>query len=234
LDTAEFDKFAEEYLSTHSKNIACTGEDPEYFSRYKIEEVRRRWNKEKRREPSAILDFGTGIGNALPFLAKQFPGAALTALDVSQRSLEIAESRNPGMATFVLHDGSQNFPLPHGMFDLIFTACVFHHIPPAEHVGLFSQLRQLLKPNGVMVAFEHNPINPVTRYIVATCPFDENAILISARSLADRQRQAGFSGVRVAYTGFFPGSLRALRPLEPFMTALPIGAQYYTFASAPP
>ena len=83
-----------------------------------------------------------------------------------------------------------------------------------------------------MVAFEHNPINPVTRYIVATCPFDENAILIPARSLVRRQREAGFSDVRVAYTGFFPGALRALRPLERFMTALPIGAQYYTVARA--
>ena len=232
MDAAEFDKFAEEYLSAHAKNIACTGEDPEYFSRYKIDEVRRRWDREKRAEPKAILDFGTGIGNSLPFLAQHFPAAAITALDVSARSLEIAERRNPGLASFVLHDGSQNFALPQGAFDLIFTACVFHHIPPAEHVGLFSQLRHLLKPGGVMIAFEHNPVNPVTRYIVATCPFDENAILIPARSLVQRQHQAGFSNVRVAYTGFFPGPLRGLRPLERFMTALPIGAQYYTLALA--
>jgi len=89
LDPAEFDKFAEEYLCAHAKNIACTGEDPGYFSRYKIEEVRRRWDKKKRPEPGAILDFGTGIGGSLPFLAKLFPGAAITALDVSSRSLEI-------------------------------------------------------------------------------------------------------------------------------------------------
>lgn len=232
MDSAEFDKFADEYLTAHSKNIACTGEDPEYFSRYKIEEVRRRWNRERLTEPGAILDFGTGIGGSLPFLAKQFPGAALTALDVSRRSLEIAEHRNPGMANFVLHDGSGHFPLPRSAYDLIFTSCVFHHIPADEHVGLFAQLRKLLKPDGIMVTFEHNPINPVTRYIVATCPFDENAILIPARALARRQHQAGFSGVRVAYTGFFPGLLRSLRPLERFMTALPIGAQYYTFARA--
>lgn len=232
MDSAEFDKFADEYLTAHTRNIACTGEDPEYFSRYKIEEVRRRWNRERLAEPGAILDFGTGIGGSLPFLAKQFPGAALTALDVSRRSLEIAEHRNPGMANFVLHDGGGHFPLPRGAYDLIFTSCVFHHIPADEHVGLFAQLHQLLKPDGIMVTFEHNPINPVTRYIVATCPFDENAILIPAPSLVQRQRQAGFSNIRVSYTGFFPGALRGLRPLERFLTALPIGAQYYSFARA--
>jgi hypothetical protein len=83
-----------------------------------------------------------------------------------------------------------------------------------------------------MVTFEHNPLNPVTRYIVATCPFDKNAILLPARTLVRRQRQAGFSNIGVRYTGFFPGPLRALRPLERFMTGMPIGAQYYTFARA--
>jgi SAM-dependent methyltransferase len=232
LDTAEFDKFAKEYQAAHAKNLRCTGEDVEYFSRYKIETIRRRWNSAGRSEPKAILDFGTGVGNSLPYLAQQFPAAALTALDVSKRSLEIAERRYPGVASFVLHSGDNHLPLPPGTFDLIFTSCVFHHIPAPEHVGLFAQLRALLSPNGVMVTFEHNPINPVTRYIVATCPFDENAILIPASTLVGRQRKAGFSRISITYTGFFPGPLRALRPLERFMTFIPIGAQYYSYAHA--
>ena len=70
----------------------------------------------------------------------------------------------------------------------------------------------------------------MTRYIVATCPFDENAVLIPAGAFAARQKAAGFKSVKVAYTGFFPGALAALRPLERFMTAVPVGAQYYTLA----
>ena len=38
--------------------------------------------------------------------------------------------------------------------------------------------------------------------------------------------------VALAYTGFFPGPLKALRPLEPLMAKLPVGAQYYTLAQA--
>jgi hypothetical protein len=48
--------------------------------------------------------------------------------------------------------------------------------------------------------------------------------------LKRRQVEAGFGKIDVAYTGFFPGALAALRPLERFMTALPVGAQYYTLA----
>ena len=81
-----------------------------------------------------------------------------------------------------------------------------------------------------MAIFEHNPLNPVSRYIVATCPFDENAVLIPGPRFAERQRRAGFREVDVAYTGFFPGALRGLRPIEPLLRWLPLGAQYYTFA----
>jgi SAM-dependent methyltransferase len=231
MNADEFDKFADEYLATHADNVRISGEDPEYFARSKIEEIRRRWTRLGLPEPRTILDFGAGIGNSWPHLAKAFPGAAITGLDVSERSLAIAAQRFAGVATPVRYDG-ERIPLPAESFDLIFSACVFHHIDAARHVDLFGQLRGLLRPGGVMAIFEHNPVNPVTRYIVATCPFDENAVLIPSAELKRRQTAGGFHKVEVAYTGFFPGSLSALRPLERYMTKLGVGAQYYTLARA--
>ena len=229
MESSEFDKFADEYLATHAANIKISGETPDYFARYKIDELRRRWLAARRAEPAAILDFGAGIGNSWPFLDQMFAGAAITGLDVSERSLAIAERRFPGLARPVRYEGGP-IPLPEASFDLIFSACVFHHIDPAEHVGLFAQLRRLLKPGGLMAIFEHNPLNPVTRYIVATCPFDDNAILIPSAQMKRRQRQAGFATVDVTFTAFFPGALALLRPLERYMAAVPLGAQYYTLA----
>jgi SAM-dependent methyltransferase len=229
LDAAEFDKFADEYLTTHQGNIAISGETPDYFARYKIEIVRRRWSRQGLAEPRAILDFGAGVGNSLPHLATHFPAAAITALDVSARSLALAAARFPGAASFVRHDGGL-LPVADGAFDLILSACVFHHIPPDEHVGLLSQLRRALAPGGRLFIFEHNPVNPVTRYIVSTCPFDEGAVLIPSGLLRNRQRQAGFTRVARAYAAFFPAALKALRPLERLMTSIPLGAQYYTEA----
>lgn len=231
MQASEFDKFAEEYLADHAENIRISGEDPAYFARYKIDEIRRRWTAERREEPRAVLDFGAGIGNSLPHLKAAFPTAAVTGLDVSEKSLAIAAQRFPGVASLVRYDGGE-IPLPDASFDLIFSACVFHHIDADEHVGLLQRLRRLLTPGGVLAIFEHNPVNPVTRYIVATCPFDENAVLIPAPVFKARQQAAGFRQVKVAYTGFFPGALRALRPMERYMTALPVGAQYYTLAQA--
>src|SRR5690242_820756 len=127
MDSAEFDKVAEEYLAIHSRNIRLTGEDPEYFARYKIEEVLRRWTVAGRTPPNAILDFGTGVGASLPHLARVFPDAHLTALDVSQKCLNVAQRRGV-RAEFVCYDGDK-IGLPAQGFDLIFSSCVFHHIP---------------------------------------------------------------------------------------------------------
>jgi SAM-dependent methyltransferase len=231
LDVAEFDKFALEYDAIHADNIKLSGEDPEYFARYKIEDLRRRRDAAGRAAPEAILDFGTGIGNSLPHLAKAFPGARLVGLDVSQNSLDLADRRFPGVAELVRYDGIKA-PFEDGSFDLIFSACVFHHIDAAEHRQIFAELHRLLRPGGQMVIFEHNPLNPATRHIVATCPFDENAVLINAPKLKRSQLDAGFPKVQIAYTAFFPGALRALRPLEPLLEGCPLGAQYCTLADA--
>jgi SAM-dependent methyltransferase len=230
LQSAEFDRFADHYLADHANNLRVTGEDPEYFARYKVIELRRHWTRRGFPEPAAILDLGSGIGATLPHLATAFPEADLTAFDVSFRSLAIAERRFPGIARFV--HGESVAVLDLRSFDLVFTSCVFHHIEEAEHVPLFRMIRDLLRSDGRFVVFEHNPTNPVTRYIVATCPFDQNAVLIPARVLRARQQQAGFSCIETRYTGFFPNALATLRRVEPSLHALPFGAQYYTVAHA--
>lgn len=228
----EFDKFADEYIAVHGRNVRLSGEGPEYFSRYKIEELRRRWTAWRRPEPDAILDFGCGIGGSLPHLARAFPRARLTGLDVSARSLAIAAQRFPEVANLVHHDGGVALPMGSGSCDLVFSACVFHHIPASAQVPMLGELRRILRPGGLLVVFEHNPANPVTRYMVASCPFDENAVLLRPATLEVRLREAGFASPTIRFIGFFPRQLLALRAAERWFTRLPVGAQYYAAAQA--
>jgi SAM-dependent methyltransferase len=231
LPAAEFDEHARDYLDAHRVNIAITGEDPDYFARAKIVELRRRWDALGLDDPDENLDFGSGIGSSLPHLAEVFPAAKITALDVSATSLETSRARFPDLAERVHYDGL-DLPFRGETFDLVFTACVFHHIPAALHIPLLTQLRKAMTHAGVLTIWEHNPYNPVTRHIVATCPFDANAVLIPARHLVSRQCRAGFKAITTQYCGFFPKPLAALRPLEPALGWLPVGAQYYTLARA--
>ncbi len=126
---AEFDSFADNYLETHAENLKIAGDDPDYFARAKAEVLRRRWTRLGLAEPTAILDFGAGVGSAWPHLAAVFPDAAITGLDVSAKSLAIAEHRFPGLARTVCYDGD-SIPLPPDSFDLVYVAASSTTSPP--------------------------------------------------------------------------------------------------------
>ena len=224
MPDAEFDGFADAYYDQHAANIKLSGEGPEYFSEYKIADARAICDRH-RLAIGRILDFGSGIGNSIPWLRKYFSAAEVTCADVSEHSLEMAKARYPGDERFCGISG-RPLPLADATFDLVFTACVFHHIEHSQHVPWLTELRRVTRPGGLLVVFEHNPWNPLTVHAVNTCPFDANARLISSRQLRDSIHTAGWRPQETWHRIFFPRSLKALRPLERFMRAVPIGAQY--------
>jgi ubiquinone/menaquinone biosynthesis C-methylase UbiE len=230
MNKAEFDSFADEYLSLHARNIAVSGEGPEYFAEYKIRDIAEEMTR-RGALPARMLDFGSGVGTSIPWVNRYLPNAQLTCADVSERSLEVAQSRFPGSARFVHFDG-HTLPFEPGEFNLAYAMCVFHHIDHAEHVHLLGELKRVVGPRGTVVVFEHNPLNPLTVKAVNTCEFDVNAKLISARKMKQACLDAGFAKVDVRFRIFFPHRLAKLRPLEKYLTHVPLGAQYSVYASA--
>jgi ubiquinone/menaquinone biosynthesis C-methylase UbiE len=228
---AEFDKFADEYEQEHAASIRLSGESPAFFARYKITDVAAVLAR-RGRKPLRILDFGAGVGNSLGPMREAFPDSEIVLLDPSSQSLDIARTRFPGQAHCQPFDG-QTIPYGDGHFDLVFTACVFHHIPEELHVGLLAEIGRVMKPDGSFFLFEHNPRNPLTRHAVRNCSFDENAVLIDARQMNSRMAAAGFSKTKTVYRIFFPRFLAKLRPLERYLAGLPIGAQYFVHAVKP-
>lgn len=229
MDSAEFDKFADEYLAVHARNIAITGEQPEFFAEYKVRDVYEILAAEGR-PVARILDFGAGIGNSAMYFGSYFADARLVCVDVSLRSLMLGRQRCTEGAEFVAFDGS-TLPFADGSVDLVFAGCVFHHIPQERHVPILKELRRVLVPGGMLSVFEHNPLNPLTVHAVQACPFDDNAVLIRAGAMRARLRQAGFEVPSLRYRIFFPHALRGFRPLERRLTRLPLGAQYHVFAT---
>jgi len=224
VSQAEFDAYVDEYDAQHAQSVKLSGEDPEFFAEYKALEAAR-VVAAAGIAPQRIMDFGAGRGNCIAHLQRAFPDAALTALDVSSRSLTHCAARAIRPIETVCYDG-HTLPFADASHDLIFTACVFHHIPEDDHIRLLSEIRRTLAPGGRFILFEHNPWNPLTRHAVATCPFDANAVLISAPEMRRRFRAAGFRDVDLRWTLFFPAFLSALRPLERMLGWLPLGAQY--------
>jgi len=229
MNEAEFDKFADEYRNLHLTNIKASGENPEFFAEYKIKDTVLLASKSGIKGPINVLDYGCGVGNSIPFFKQHLPNCELTGADVSRKSLDIAEARFPGQASFIVLPGA-NVPFEDESFDIIFSACVFHHIPHGEHISILKDMWRTLKHNGLLVIFEHNPYNPLTVKAVNTCPFDENAVLIKPHQLINALKRANFLLIQCHYRIFFPGQLRTMRFLEPLLTWLPLGAQYYVAA----
>jgi SAM-dependent methyltransferase len=223
--TAEFDSVAQDYRAQHAHSTGVSVDALDYFARYKIEYLQQLW-RNKGRTPRAIMDFGAGIGNALRPMHEAYPEAEIIALDVSRASLDLVDAQAiPGVRT-VAYDGL-HIPLADASLDCVFTACVFHHIPAGHHVALLRELRRVLRPDGMLVLFEHNPLNPLTRRAVANCEFDRDAVLIGAGEMQRRLNAGGFIRTERKFCLFFPPMLAVLRPLERFLGWLPLGAQYH-------
>jgi hypothetical protein len=65
------------------------------------------------------------------------------------------------------------------------------------------------------------------------CAFDDDAVLLWPWQLRPLLRSAGFEVDRVDYIVFIPRALAKLRPLEPYLRHLALGAQTLTVATNP-
>jgi SAM-dependent methyltransferase len=218
MSEQEFDRFAGKYDAALLGAMPQGAAEDAYFAEYKVAHMAQAVPSTPRR----ILDFGCGTGRSLPWLKKYFPSASLWGFDLSSVSLQAAHIACPD-ATLV----SEWAELANLRFDAVLAANVFHHIPESEHLEALIRCFNILDDVGEMFLFEHNPRNPLTRWVFERCPFDVDAKMIEAEKAVALARECGFGCVELGYTLFFPRQLAFLRPLESWMHKIPLGAQYY-------
>ncbi|HZL18604.1 MAG TPA: class I SAM-dependent methyltransferase [Polyangia bacterium] len=215
-DRAKFDAYADDYAAVHRQNIAITGEPPEYFAVYKRTCLERLVGEAF---DLPVLEFGCGVGMVTEQLAKRF--SQVEGYDPSEQSVGSARSRVPG-ARF--HTSLAD--IPDGKFGLVVLSGVLHHVHPQERDGVLRQAVGKLRPgDGRLVVFEHNPLNPLTRRAVAGCAFDDDAILLWPWEVRRLLKDAGLRAVELRFIVFLPRALARLRFIEPYLGAVPIGAQ---------
>jgi SAM-dependent methyltransferase len=100
------------------------------------------------------LDFGCGAGRSTRFLRKL--GLNVTGVDISEDMLRIARALDPsGDYRMVPGDNFTQFEAE--SFDLIVSLFTFDNIPSAAKVRIFSDLRDLLRPDGTIVSVVSSP-----------------------------------------------------------------------------
>ena len=227
---AEFDRHSSNYHALLAASLGSRAQDVDHYAAYKVEDVACVMAREAR-PCEKILDFGAGVGTSVPHFLRLMPRAKIVCADVSARSVEIAQARfGSAVSCQHLDTEAEALPFADDSFDVVFVACVFHHIPAGNHLRWLAALRRVLRSTGRLFLFEHNPLNPLTRRVVARCPFDEDAALIRVSEMRRRLHTAGFAAVQKRYRLFFPDALRALRPLENYLDWCALGAQYSLIA----
>jgi SAM-dependent methyltransferase len=172
--------------------------------------------------PVRALDVGCGNGG---FDSMLDPLEELHAVDVSPEIVAAAAERVPRVR-FEVADGTR-LPFADDTYDLTFTVCTLHHVEPAHRVAFVRELARVTRAGGLVVVFEHNPLNPLTRLVVRRVPFDEGVVLVGRRSLRGLARAAGLTVEETRYVLFFPWARAPFPQLERLLAPLPAGAQYF-------
>ena len=223
-----FDEYGKTYSDTVNDAVSFTGLDVDFFTRVKAGYILDICESHFGDAASVnALDVGCGVGNFHDILGPEFQ--ALTGVDVSSASIDQAVSRNRPKTTYDVYDGLR-LPYADGSFDLTFTICVMHHVPPAQWPAFSKEMHRVLRPGGLALVFEHNPRNPLTMRAVNNCPFDEDAVLLKAEATIDLLKGAGFHDVERRYILSVPAGNRLLRKVDSMFSRIPFGAQYYVSA----
>jgi SAM-dependent methyltransferase len=224
-EPASFDSVARRYDADLDRGLALTGEGKDYFAEGRVRHLFRALERRGVR-PERILDYGCGNGDTLPLLARAFGGAEVAGFEPSRGLLEEARTRHSGHRFF---DSAES---PSGV-SLAYANGVLHHVAPAERLTFLGRVRGALAAGGHLALFENNPLNPGTRLVMRRIPFDRDAVPVMPWEASRLLRAAGFEIRARDFLFFFPAFLRALRPLEGRLSALPLGGQYMILARAP-
>lgn len=104
---------------------------------------------------SRVLEAGCGVGAQTVTLARNSPQASIVAVDISERSLAIAEQtvRAAGCTNVTFRQGDIfNLEFEPASFDHIFVCFVLEHL--SDPVQAIARLSKLLRPGGTLVAIE--------------------------------------------------------------------------------
>ena len=222
---AEFDQFAKNYTREVETALPFFAREHEVFVRIKAALIERLVSTlPTNSRPIRALDVGCGTGTLERFLHPET--VQVQGIDVSPDELQIAQKDNP-TTPFALFDG-RTIPFKDHSFDLVFAICVFHHVPPPHQLALMAEMERVTKPGGAVMLIEHNPLNPMTRRVVARCVFDRDAILLTARETEDLMGRAGLPKSVTRYFMFLPFDGKLARLTSQLLQRCPLGAQYCT------
>jgi len=227
---ADFDDFAADYdagIGDPFKRLL--GGSFEVFFEFKAA-----WLLRNVAPTGRLLDFGCGEGGFLRALRQSGAPLDLVGCDVSGNMLAVARERwSTGPLPSLHAVSSEGLPFADGEFDIVTMICVLHHIKPPMRLAVVRELFRVVRPGGSVVVFEHNPLNPGTRWLMRRALIDIGLEPVREHECNALLRNAGAVSLQTNYIVFFPPRFRRLWTTERFLRRVPLGGQYVTVATGP-
>lgn len=216
----EFDRFAKDYRAEQDKYLKLTGEDSDYYARYKVHKLVS-WLPQEQSKENKILDFGCGDGLMTNYLAHYFNNSKISGVDISDESIRIARASYDNIDFKTIE---RKINVADNSYDIICSAGVFHHIKEQDHKHWISELTRVLKPGGICVIFESNPLNPGTQYLFWNHPMEKDSKMLKHWYTKGLLKKYG--EVSTNHFCFFPKWFKFLRVFESLISWLPLGGLY--------
>ena len=222
-----YDEYRDTYVDDLDAAVRFSGKDHTFFTRRKADEMLELADRYVGPPRTVnVLDVGCGIGLTDAFLTGRF--ASLTGADVAPGVLERAAERNPN-AHYELYDG-ERLPWGDETFQLTFCAGVVQVLPPDRRSLFLEEIGRVTNRKGIVVVFEHNPYNPLTRLVVRRFSLGQDVQMLSARQLVELAERAGLAVLERAHILLLPSDSPVARKVERRVERLPLGAQYMVVA----
>ena len=161
-----------------------------------------------------VLDVGCGTGALAGHVAAH--GYEVVGLDVSPGMLAQAMERN---LASVFAAFASEMPFADNSFDLAYTVATLHHFETTARVAaVIGEIGRVVRPGGVVLIWDHNPLNPYWSLLMRRVPQDsgDERLVAMPEILADVQA-AGLRTVSARRLGLVPDFMPA--PMMPLARA---------------
>jgi SAM-dependent methyltransferase len=110
--------------------------------------------------PRRILDLGCGLGHNTVPLARAFPQAEVTAIDLAAPMLRYGHARAAGMGVHnirFMQGNVETLPFPDGHFDFVYSTMFFHETSHGALRRILRETDRVLAPGGLHLHLEQPP-----------------------------------------------------------------------------
>lgn len=190
---------AGENTGTYEKNA---GKYAERWAGYpfvrELDEVARKANASVK-----ILELGCGVGQNCNYLKEK--GFDVVGVDLSEEILKEARKRFPGVGFW--KSDARKLCVDSNSFDAVFAIGLFHHLNAEEQKQTVSEIKRVLKKNGVaFVAAKTSKESAEKQLVELKKLFEENGFAISSayadeKNMASEEHKQKFANVLAKASG---------------------------------